>query len=35
MPPGLSEIIMKAMAVDKTRASRPWTKLRGALERYL
>ncbi len=35
IPPGLSEITMKAMAVDKTRRFQTMDELRGALERYL
>ncbi|HWJ06232.1 MAG TPA: HEAT repeat domain-containing protein [Steroidobacteraceae bacterium] len=35
VPPGLSEIVMKAMAVDKTRRFQTMDELRAALERYL
>ncbi len=35
IPPGLSEIVMKAMAVDKTRRFRSMDEMRDALERYL
>lgn len=35
IPPGLSEIVMKAMAVDKTRRFQTMDELRSALERYL
>ena len=35
VPPGLSEITMKAMAVDKTRRFQTMDELRAALERYL
>jgi hypothetical protein len=35
VPPGLSEIVMKAMAVDKTRRFQTMDELRSALERYL
>ncbi|HEX5648775.1 MAG TPA: HEAT repeat domain-containing protein [Steroidobacteraceae bacterium] len=35
IPPGLSEIVTKAMAVDKTRRFQTMDELRSALERYL
>ena len=35
MPPGLSEIVMKAMAVDKARRFQSMDELRTALEKYL
>jgi HEAT repeat protein/tRNA A-37 threonylcarbamoyl transferase component Bud32 len=35
IPPGLSEIVMKSMAVDKTRRFQTMDELRSALERYL
>jgi serine/threonine-protein kinase len=35
IPPGLSEIVMKAMAVDKTRRFQSMDEMRDALERYL
>jgi serine/threonine-protein kinase len=35
VPPGLSEIVMKAMAVDKGRRFQSMDELRAALERYL
>jgi len=35
IPPGLSEIVMKAMAVDKTRRFQSMEEMRGALESYL
>jgi serine/threonine-protein kinase len=35
VPPGLSEIVMKAMAVDKARRFQSMDEMRGALERYL
>jgi serine/threonine-protein kinase len=35
IPPGLSEIVMKSMAVDKTRRFQSMDELRSALERYL
>jgi eukaryotic-like serine/threonine-protein kinase len=35
VPPGLSEIVMKSMAVDKTRRFQTMDELRSALERYL
>jgi HEAT repeat protein/tRNA A-37 threonylcarbamoyl transferase component Bud32 len=35
VPPGLSEIVIKAMAVDKTRRFQTMDELRSALERYL
>jgi serine/threonine-protein kinase len=34
-PPGLSEIVMKAMSVDKTRRFQSMDEMRSALERYL
>jgi serine/threonine-protein kinase len=34
VPPGLSEIVVKAMAVDKTRRFQTMDELRGALEKY-
>jgi eukaryotic-like serine/threonine-protein kinase len=35
LPPGLSEIVMKAMAVDKARRFQSMDEMRDALERYL
>jgi serine/threonine-protein kinase len=35
IPPGLSEIVCKAMSVDKTRRFQTMDELRSALERYL
>jgi len=35
IPPGLSEIVMKAMSVDKTRRFQNMDEMRSALERYL
>jgi serine/threonine-protein kinase len=35
IPPGLSEIVMKAMAVDKARRFQSMDELRAALEKYL
>jgi HEAT repeat protein/tRNA A-37 threonylcarbamoyl transferase component Bud32 len=35
VPPGLSEIVMKAMAVDKARRFQTMDEIRSALERYL
>ena len=35
IPPGLSEIVMKAMAVDKARRFQSMEELRAALEHYL
>jgi serine/threonine-protein kinase len=35
VPPGLSEIVMKAMAVDKARRFQSMDEMRSALERYL
>jgi hypothetical protein len=35
VPPGLSEIVMKAMAVDKARRFQSMDELRAALEKYL
>jgi eukaryotic-like serine/threonine-protein kinase len=35
IPPGLSEIVMKAMSVDKARRFQSMDEMRGALERYL
>jgi len=35
IPPGLSEIVMKAMAVDKARRFQSMDELRSALEKYL
>jgi eukaryotic-like serine/threonine-protein kinase len=35
VPPGLSEIVVKAMTVDKTRRFQTMDELRSALERYL
>jgi len=35
IPPGLSEIVMKAMSVDKARRFQSMEEMRGALERYL
>ncbi|MGB5102949.1 MAG: HEAT repeat domain-containing protein [Steroidobacteraceae bacterium] len=35
IPPGLSEIVMKAMAVDKSRRFQSMDEMRAALEKYL
>jgi eukaryotic-like serine/threonine-protein kinase len=35
IPPGLSEIVTKAMAVDKARRFQSMDELRAALEKYL
>jgi serine/threonine-protein kinase len=35
IPPGLSEIVMKAMSVDKARRFQSMDELRAALEKYL
>ncbi len=35
LPPGLSDLVVKAMAVDKTKRFQTMEELRGALERYL
>jgi serine/threonine-protein kinase len=35
LPPGLSDLVMKAMAVDKTRRFQSMDELRTALEKYL
>jgi serine/threonine-protein kinase len=35
LPPGLSELVMKSMAVDKTKRFQSMDELRGALEKYL
>src|SRR5437016_1420685 len=35
LPPGLSDLVMKAMAVDKAKRFQSMDELRGALERYL
>ena len=35
IPPGLSEIVMKAMSVDKARRFQSMDELRSALEKYL
>jgi serine/threonine-protein kinase len=35
LPPGLGEVITKAMAVDKTKRWQSMDELRVALERYL
>jgi len=35
VPPGLSEIVMKAMSVDKARRFQSMDEMRAALERYL
>jgi serine/threonine-protein kinase len=35
IPPGLSEIVAKAMTVDKARRFQTMDELRSALERYL
>jgi eukaryotic-like serine/threonine-protein kinase len=35
LPPGLSELIMKAMAVDKAKRHQSMDELRGALSKYL
>src|SRR5215472_4343002 len=34
LPPGLSELVMRSMAVDKTKRFQTMDELRGALERY-
>jgi eukaryotic-like serine/threonine-protein kinase len=34
LPPGMSELVMKAMAVDKTKRFQSMDELRGALERF-
>jgi eukaryotic-like serine/threonine-protein kinase len=34
LPPGLSDLVMKAMAVDKTKRFQTMEELRGALERF-
>jgi hypothetical protein len=34
LPPGLSDLIVRAMAVDKTKRFQTMDELRGALERY-
>jgi serine/threonine-protein kinase len=34
VPPGLSEIVVKAMAVDKARRFQTMDELRAALEKY-
>ncbi|HEX8755291.1 MAG TPA: HEAT repeat domain-containing protein [Steroidobacteraceae bacterium] len=35
MPPGLSELVMKSMAVDKTKRFQSMDELRGALAKYM
>jgi HEAT repeat protein/tRNA A-37 threonylcarbamoyl transferase component Bud32 len=35
LPPGLSDMVMKSMAVDKTKRFQSMEEFRGALERYL
>jgi serine/threonine-protein kinase len=35
LPPGLSDLVMRAMAVDKTKRFQTMEELRLALERYL
>jgi serine/threonine-protein kinase len=35
LPPGLSDMVMKSMAVDKTKRYQSMEEFRGALERYL
>ncbi len=35
LPPGLSELVMKAMAVDKAKRFQSMDELRGAVEKYL
>jgi serine/threonine-protein kinase len=35
LPPGLSDLVVKAMAVDKTKRFQSMDELRGALERFL
>jgi serine/threonine protein kinase len=35
LPPGLSDLVVKAMAVDKTKRFQTMDELRGALEQYL
>ena len=35
LPPGMSELVMKSMAVDKTKRFQSMDELRGALERFL
>jgi eukaryotic-like serine/threonine-protein kinase len=34
LPPGLSDLVMKAMAVDKNKRFQTMDELRGALERF-
>jgi eukaryotic-like serine/threonine-protein kinase len=34
LPPGLSDLVMKAMAVDKTKRFQTMEELRAALERF-
>ena len=34
LPPGLSDLIMKAMSVDKTKRFQTMVELSGALERF-
>jgi serine/threonine-protein kinase len=35
IPPGLSEIVSKAMSVDKTKRFQSMDELRSALEKYM
>jgi hypothetical protein len=35
LPPGLSDLVVKAMAVDKAKRFQTMDELRGALEHYL
>jgi eukaryotic-like serine/threonine-protein kinase len=35
LPPGLSDLVMKAMAVDKTKRFQTMEELRVALEKFL
>jgi eukaryotic-like serine/threonine-protein kinase len=35
LPPGLSDLVMKAMAVDKTKRHQSMEELRAALAKYL
>ncbi len=35
LPPGMSDLVMRAMAVDKTKRFQSMDELRGALERFL
>jgi eukaryotic-like serine/threonine-protein kinase len=35
LPPGLGEVVSRAMAVDKTKRFQTMDELRGALEKYM